>query len=65
MPDVADLAMLFVVGLRVPMACRVRAQTDDRQDERDRQQSYGYSLSHAYARQTPMQMLTEAFSCNR
>jgi hypothetical protein len=34
-PDVADLAMLFVIGMGMPMAGRVRAQPKDGQDERD------------------------------
>ncbi len=40
-PDMADLAMLLVIRLGVPMAGRVRAQPYDRQDKRDGQETYG------------------------
>ena len=41
MSDVADLAMLLVRGLGVPMAGRVRAQTGNRQYEHHRQETDG------------------------
>jgi hypothetical protein len=39
--NVADQAMLFVIGLGVPMAGRVRAQPEDCKGKRDGQESYG------------------------
>jgi hypothetical protein len=44
--DVADLAMIFVVRVGVPMADRVRRQKSEREDNRDRQQTIGGSLCH-------------------
>jgi hypothetical protein len=44
--DVADLAMIFVVRLGVPVADRVRRQESEREDNRDRQQTIGGSLCH-------------------
>jgi hypothetical protein len=38
--NVANLAMLLAIGLRVPVAGGVRAQPDDGQDERDGQETY-------------------------
>jgi hypothetical protein len=44
--DVADLTMIFVVGVGVPVADRVRRQKSEREDNRDRQQTIGGSLCH-------------------
>jgi len=46
--NVADLAMLLAIRLRVPVAGCIRAQPDHRQDERDREETYRYSFAHLY-----------------
>ena len=48
MANVADLAMLLAIRLRVPVAGCIRAQPDHRQDERDREETYRYSFAHLY-----------------
>ncbi len=45
--DLANLAVLFVRGLRVPVRERVCGQRAQRKDERDRQHPSNYSLRHA------------------
>ena len=46
-PNVADLAMILVVGVVVPVADRMRRERSQRQNGRDRQQSFGNSFRHA------------------
>jgi hypothetical protein len=45
--DVADLAMIFVVRVGVPVADGVRRQKSEREDNRDRQQTIDGSLCHS------------------
>lgn len=45
--DLANLALLFLGGLRVPVGQRVRRQRAQREDERYRQCSSADSLYHA------------------
>ena len=46
-PDMANLAMLLVVVVSMPVGDRERAQRDHREDQRHGQQTYCYSLRHA------------------
>jgi hypothetical protein len=46
-PNLANLAMLLVGGLRVPVRERVRGQRAQRKDERECQHPSNYSLRHA------------------
>ena len=45
--DVADLAMIFVVRVRVPVADRMRSKKSQRQNSGDGQQAIGDSFRHA------------------
>ncbi len=45
--DVADLAMIFVVAARVPVADRMRGKKSQRENRRDGQQAIGDSFRHA------------------
>jgi hypothetical protein len=45
--NVADLAMILVVGVVVPVADRMRRERSQRQYSRDGQQSFGNSFRHA------------------
>jgi hypothetical protein len=45
--DMADLAMILVVRVDMPVAHRVRGQQDQREDHRDYQQTFCCALHHA------------------
>ena len=45
--DMADLAMILVVRVDVPVADRVRGQQNQREDHRDCQQTFCCALQHA------------------
>jgi hypothetical protein len=45
--DVADLAMIFVVSVGVPVADRVRGKKNQRENGSDRQKAIGDSFRHA------------------
>jgi hypothetical protein len=51
--DVADLAMILVVCVAVPVADRVRGQQNQREDDRDCQQAFCCALQHDELNQNP------------
>lgn len=46
MPDVADLAMLFVRGVPMPVSGGLHGKNAHGDNQGYRQQTYGYSLEH-------------------
>jgi hypothetical protein len=44
--DVANLAMIFVVGVNVPVGDRVGGKQGHREDDRYCQQTFGYTFRH-------------------
>ena len=56
--SMADLAMLLVIGFGVPVAGRIRAQSGDRQNKHNCQETDVYSLSHTEANKPPRVILS-------
>jgi hypothetical protein len=56
-PDVANLAMLFVGGALMPVPSCLQGKQAHAKDEGHRQQSYGYSLGHRETLAPPPNMI--------
>jgi hypothetical protein len=56
-PEVADLAMLFVGGVLMPVPSGLCGKDAHAKNEGQSQQSYGYSLRHCETHGTPPTMI--------